>query len=417
MTPNSAVSYPRLSYTERDRRWSAARALMVEQGVDALLIIGERDGSGTPQFSPDVYFTGERAGGIVVFPLEGEPISQVWGANSILDHMESVRRGDESWLEPRHFRLGLHPSRLAETIRELGLANAKFGVFGLEASGPFYPVGWAPYGIYAGLQKELPNARYLPLWEPFLKIFLTMSEEEMTFVEYSARAGEAMCAAAIDVIRPGATEADVYTAVSTACMKTGAHHWWSIIVSGKDSLAWGPPRHQYRPGPPRKIEDGDLVMLELFPSYGHYETQQQLTVAVGDLHPDTEKAAQAAISSYKAGLSLIRPGVKFGEIVEAINRPQQLVGGWNLTPNIHTLPNVAVGENAPAVSIPDLAGYQGVKRNPSVRPGMQISEGMVFALQPNCVIGRHRVNVGGTVILTKTGCRELNFLAKELQRV
>jgi Xaa-Pro aminopeptidase len=417
MTREQPRSFPRLSYAERDRRWAAVRAFMVQQGVDALIAFGERDASGTPQFSPDVYLTGERAGAIVIFPLDGEPISHVWGPNSVTDHMEAVRRGDESWLDPHQFRLGLHSNHLAETLRELGLAGAKVAVFGLEASGPFYPVGWVPYGIYTGLQTELPGASFVPLWEPFLKILLAMSDEELRFVEHSARAGEDMCAAAIDVVRPGATEADIYAAVVAACMAHGAHNWWNIIVSGKDSIGWGPPRHQYRPGPPRRIESGDVVMLELFPAYGHYETQQQLTIAVGHVRADTLAAAEAAVKSYDAGLSLLRPGARFGDAVTAINEPQERAGGWNLTPNIHTLPNVAIGEYGPAASLDDLAGYRGVRRYPSVRPNLRIEEAMVLALQPNCVIGRQRVNVGGTVIVTSTGCRELNFLAKQLHHV
>jgi len=65
---------------------------MGEHGVDALLIFGERDGSGNPQVSPDVYFTGERAGGTVIFPADGEPIVHVWGTNSLADHMEAAPR-------------------------------------------------------------------------------------------------------------------------------------------------------------------------------------------------------------------------------------------------------------------------------------------------------------------------------------
>ncbi len=36
--------------------------------------------------------------------------------------------------------------------------------------------------------------------------------------------------------------------------------------------------------------------------------------------------------------------------------------------------------------------------------------GMVFALEPNACIGNHRVNIGGTVIVTATGCEELNHI-------
>jgi Xaa-Pro aminopeptidase len=411
------VVHPTLSLAERERRWSGARAFMAEHEVDALLIFGERDGSGNPQVSPDVYFTGERAGGTLIFPRDGDPIVHVWGTNSLADHMEAVRRGDESWLRPDQYRLGLGPDRLSETIRELGLETSRIGVFGLEPAGPYYPCGVVPYPVFAGVLEALPGARFSPLWGKFLEVLLRLSEEELGFVERSAAAGERMCEAALEVIRAGATEADVYAAVAEACFAHGAHHWWSIIVSGRDSLAWGAPRHQFRPGRPREIEPGDVVMLELFPVYGGYETQQQLTVAVGEVHPDTQRASEVARASYESGLSLVKPGTTLGEVVEAMNQPQLDAGGWNLTPNIHTLPLQAAGSHGFAPSVVEMDAYIGVSRNPSLRPELRLAPGMVFAFEPNCVIGRRRVNLGGTVVLTDNGCRELNELPNQLRRV
>jgi Xaa-Pro aminopeptidase len=37
-----------------------------------------------------------------------------------------------------------------------------------------------------------------------------------------------------------------------------------------------------------------------------------------------------------------------------------------------------------------------------------LQPGMVFAFEPNACLGHHRVNIGGTVVVTKTGCEELN---------
>jgi Xaa-Pro aminopeptidase len=158
-------------------------------------------------------------------------------------------------------------------------------------------------------------------------------------------------------------------------------------------------------------------MLELFPVYGGYETQQQLTVAVGDVHPDTRRAADAARASYEAGLSLVKPGTTLGEVVEAMNEPQRQAGGWNLTPNIHTLPLQAAGSHGFDPSVVEMDAYVGVTLNPSLRPELVLAPGMVFAFEPNCVIGRRRVNLGGTVVLTDDGCRELNELPKQLWHV
>src|SRR3990172_8805589 len=45
---------------------------------------------------------------------------------------------------------------------------------------------------------------------------------------------------------------------------------------------------------------------------------------------------------------------------------------------------------------------QGPKRSAVLKPGM------VFAFEPNACFDRHRVNIGGTVVVTESGCEELN---------
>ena len=48
---------------------------------------------------------------------------------------------------------------------------------------------------------------------------------------------------------------------------------------------------------------------------------------------------------------------------------------------------------------------------PAVRGAdMPLKEGMVFAFEPNACKGKHRVNVGGTVIVSAQGAEELNKL-------
>jgi Xaa-Pro aminopeptidase len=39
-----------------------------------------------------------------------------------------------------------------------------------------------------------------------------------------------------------------------------------------------------------------------------------------------------------------------------------------------------------------------------------LKPGMVLAFEPNACLERHRVNIGGTVIVTEKGCEELNVI-------
>ena len=44
-----------------------------------------------------------------------------------------------------------------------------------------------------------------------------------------------------------------------------------------------------------------------------------------------------------------------------------------------------------------------------------IKPGMIFELEPNAASERHRVSIGGTVVVTKDGVEELNHLSIQMQ--
>ena len=83
-------NFPTLSIKERDRRWRITRKLMKEKSLDCLLVVGLK---GREKY--ESYFTNEYAQGIVVFPLEGQPVYTTWGSNVVLRHMEKTLKGSE----------------------------------------------------------------------------------------------------------------------------------------------------------------------------------------------------------------------------------------------------------------------------------------------------------------------------------
>jgi len=46
---------------------------------------------------------------------------------------------------------------------------------------------------------------------------------------------------------------------------------------------------------------------------------------------------------------------------------------------------------------------------------LEIQPGMVLEFEPNACKKKHRVNIGGTVIVTENGPEELNTLPKEMR--
>jgi Xaa-Pro dipeptidase len=419
---SSLVStFPLLSLDERDRRWEAARALMDEEEVDALIVFGDRDGAGSALWATDHWLTNDENGQYVLFPRTGAPITHVWSTNPMVGHLESVARGEPVWLSASQFRLGRTGEGIVRTIRELKLEGVSFGVVGIDPMRPFFPDGIVPWGTYQGILDALPQARFKSVGPAYSKLTSARSDEELEMVRKSAAIGEKMCEAAIEVARVGTTDADVLAALTAEGIRNGGWSWWTILAAGDEDISWGAPAWVYRGGGPRTIQNGWVLLFEIFSFYGVYETQQQLTIAVGDVHPDVERAAKIVEDAYKAGIKAFDDAVTFRELDGAMTSVITDAGGWNSTPNVHTVPQAALGAMGPreaqawAKPYPD---YSENSRNPIGGADLQLGPGMTFSVQPNCVFGRRRVNVGGTV-MTKAGggVEELNEIATRLVHV
>jgi Xaa-Pro dipeptidase len=392
-------------------------------------VYGEPEGAGVPHFAADNYFTNDRTGGVVLIPRDEPP--QLFAPVHLMvgGHYEALRRGDDHWLEPGQFitHAGDLPAGaarggafIAACLRERGLATSAIGVIGLGAAA-FHPDGIIPAGTWRELTERLPAATLVPADAEFIALTRCLSDEERELVRWCGHAGEEMCAAIIDAMAAGVPENVPYAAGVAASLRTGAHNSGSVFVvaPGGESVEWGPPAWTYRAQPPRVLAEGDVVLAELFPVYGMREMQQQLTLAIGETHPDTDRAAAAARASYDAAIAVIRPGITFAEVVRAMYEPVEAAGGWNLTPLIHTLnPLDAFSAcGLPGGQVPAIDRYGAVGGVPTVGGDLVLQAGMTFALEPNCVLGRRRVNVGGTVIVSENGVEEVNTLPRAMHRI
>jgi Xaa-Pro aminopeptidase len=93
-----------------------------------------------------------------------------------------------------------------------------------------------------------------------------------------------------------------------------------------------------------------------------------------------------------------------------MEEPLKSAGCWGYTPLVHSLgPHFLAGRTTVNQEQAKLdvrfAGASAIRARQAV-----LAPGMVFAFEPNACIGHHRVNIGGTVIVTATGCEELNHL-------
>ncbi len=401
--------FPTLSLKERDRRWDFARKMMRENDVKCLLVLG--DGA-------DNYFTNDE-GSIVIFPVEGEPVA-VAGDNSFRagSWLQNEERGEVSWVKDWRFRPGL--PEIVKVIKEKELAGSRIGTIGALKGSHFSPNGSVSHGLWTNLTKALPEVTWVELWDQFVPRWLAKSEEELAVFRRAALLAEVASEAALEATRPGVSEADIFAAIQCEILRHGGRTSWLILHSGPDNCSWGAPKWQHRAQRPRIIQEGDIIVTEIFPHYGHLEAQAQMCIAVGRVAEINHKLARTAREAYEIGLKVIRPGVKFAEVAQAMNQPNLRAGYWHLTPNIHSMnPLECVSPVSEGIKnfTALMERFPGMTERQATGMDIVLRPGMTFQLEPNSCWGRNRINIGGNVIVTEDGCEELNSLPCEMRVV
>lgn len=401
---------PGYSMAERDRRWELARDFMNHTGLDALLVFGEHEDAGPAPVSYDTWFTNGRPGTTVIFAKDREPISLLPMAMFTMDHLESSRRGDIMWISPKNIRVSRDSRAVAEVLGELGLTKGTIGVVGLEPHPPWHPEGIIPYGLWNAVLTRFPNIDFRPVALAFSQLIMKLSQEEIAVVRHAANIGDDMVRAMVETARPGVAESEVYaaamaTAFARGTVVPGMHFW-----SGPDPVASGPPQWAYRPQAPRALQQGDVISAEVFSNFGGRHTQHQVTIALGEVHEDLERAAAVARAAYDAGLRALRPGRTFGEVAAAVREPLEAADGWVFGPALHGLnPLIALCGFPEDISRqPGAEVYPAVSDQPTILGDMLLEPGMSFAFEPNYAFGRHLAYLGGTVIVGEDEAIELN---------
>jgi len=402
---NPPMQPPTLSLAERDRRWASVRKLMREHGFDGLLVAGFRS-----REMYETYISDDYNEGCVIFPLDGDPVVITWAYLRVMRARWSQERGATLWVDD--YRVATSGTGVAEVLREKRLAESSLGVVGLSSQAPTEIYGAIPANFWMELTAALPKARWQDISEEFSHLMLVKSDEELAQVRYAARAAEAACKVIAEVAAPGVGEEVVFAEGTAEMLRHGIGVRYPVIVmnSGPHTLSWGPPRWTTSGEAPRILQRGDLMQAELMPLCGNQEVQVQMTVALDPLDDTNKQCERVALASYAAGIKALKPGIAFADLLAAMEEPLKSAGCWGYTPLVHSVgPHFLAGRtlvNQDQVKLDvRYAGANAARQRQAI-----LQPGMVFAFEPNACIGTHRVNIGGTVIVTATGCEELNHI-------
>ena len=408
---------PQLSSTERDRRWEVTRQFLVQHHLDAVIAFGEHEDAGAAAYTVDNWLTNDRPGSTVIFPAEGRPIVLAPFKNFFTDHADAMVKGEGTWIEARDMRAGRDAKALVRALEELNLTNSKIGVLGLEPSPPWHSEGIMPYNLWNDILSQLPDASFKSIGEEFIPLVLKLSDEEVEVLRYAADTGEKMAEAMVQATKVGASEKDIYAAGMSVALERGTIVPIMHLGSGPNAVIWGPPRWAWRAQPPRVLQAGDLVVSEIFCSYGMRQTQHQLTIAIGKVDDNIQRAADIARECYDAGLKALRPRARFNEVANAMLNPVKRAGGWVKGPQIHSLNPIAALCGWERMNLLEGQGYPEDSSLGTVLGNMVLEPGMSFAFEPSCGFGKQAVTIGGTVVVGSEGAIELNPFTARLHRL
>jgi len=406
---------PQLTLAERDRRYAGLRALMEAQGFDAIVV-----GSFQGRERLESYLIDDFLDAVVVLPSKSAPVLLAFGGSRISRIYESQRRGHDVWVP--EVRMSAGGAKVAEVLKERGLAKGRIGLVGFGPTAPGEMEGLLPLGFHSNMVKALPDATIGDFTLAFTDFMLVKSAEEIALLRFAARVSEEACKVMMEVARPGVSEAEVYADTVREIHRWGCdlRYPFFSLQSGKDNIGWGVPRWSVRAEPPRILETGDLVQAEIHTCYGGQEGQVQMSVALDPVDDVVRKLENVARESYEAGVAAVKPGVTFASVVQAMEKPIAKAGCWSKTPLLHTLTFGATGFTA--VNREQLLGTREEAIEGTARPGIRrgelvLKEGMGLEIEPNACLGMVRVNIGAGVLVTSRGAEELNSLATRVQHV
>jgi Xaa-Pro dipeptidase len=139
---------------------------------------------------------------------------------------------------------------------------------------------------------------------------------ELQAMRAAVRAVETGLRTAIDAIRPGATEREVAEVWERAMREAGsAGPSFSTIVAG--GLNSANPHHTTGD---RRLQFGDLIILDGGARVGGYVSDITRTVALGEPDPEARRIYDVVLAANQAGIAAVQPGASGAEVDAAARR-------------------------------------------------------------------------------------------------
>lgn len=393
------LPYPRFSIEERDRRWRAVRALMSEQGIDAI-VCPANTGHSTDFQANSRYLSHCGGGGdadiAVVFPLDGD-VTVV--ATSAVERWSTVQNWVTDIREARRRYGKVVADRLSE------LSPKRIGVAGL-GGGTRTPEGTIGYHAYVAIAEGLPGVEIVDATDILAEVREVKSAEEIEALRRSMEMVDAAYDAEYAAAQVGAIDQNVWAETIATMVRAGSelpvHSNW---VSGPS------PRRTLTRPTYRHLEAGDVILNEVESSWMGYRAQGVQPIAVAEANPIYAELMKLQRELFNELWPHLTPGTTVRELGElttsVVARIRPSSGQLADARASLTMHGRGQGDDGPIIT--------GSARDPE-QLARQLKTDMVFIFKPGVAHanGEYPLNWGDTIVIREGGPERLGKRAHDL---
>ncbi len=360
-------------------RCRQAQDYMAQQGIDYLFI---GPGSDLRYLTGSAGMENERMM-LFVVPQKGQPVMVVPALEKLATSKYATFFEMLDWKDSEGPQ-----GRLKQVLGEGGGRKVK-GAVGSHL--------WSMFLLE--LQKALPESQWTTANEVLKLLQITKSAEEVRLLKQAAAIADKAFTDLIQLPFAGRTEREIMGEINRLLTGYGQEEMLFCIVGSGPNGA----QPHYHTGD-RKIESGDVIVLDFGGSYQGYCSDMTRTVVVGkSKDPDFEKVYRLVNEARAAGHRQAKPGVSCESVDEAARRVITEGGygeyfvhrtGHGIGMEVHEEPYIVGGNKLP------------------------LEPGMAFSIEPGIYLpGRFGVRIEDIAIVTAEGEENINLSTHEVVTV
>jgi Xaa-Pro aminopeptidase len=359
-----------ISPVEYERRYAAIRALMKDEAIDCLLVVGLPDDFNRGNIR---YITGSGRGGCCIFPGEGTPVLLA-GIN-----------------QSRSPKLGRTVSAL-EMLDVIGTTDnvkqalAELSRFDKGGRIGIIGTGCITVPMYLAI-KEKFGERVVDAVGIFERVREIKSPEEIEKTRTAASIADRVYLMLKQMVRPGLSEYEIYGAVKKTIYEAGCEYSFDLIDAAGSSM-----NMSFFPTGDR-LEVGGTLFLEITPAYEGYYAQLPVTLPVDSYSRHVSDMVKAWIEADGAAGRILCPGTRVKDLYHVLVDSVKASGF--ISPY---RPGHAIGLDA-------LDFWSITADSEKI-----LKPGMVIAVHPSVMLelGSDGCGMGYTYLVTDTGAERLS---------